>query len=163
MVVYYKHKYIQFMDMIDLERKRLGLPNLRVKEAQQLAETRRILIERVATKYPSWWDDYNTRDDLKWDRRITTFREITKVPTLNERADIMGLEAYLERRNLILQELNRRKLAGGASTLSAVANQDLQEVWETLVFQILNDNIAFQPLYYRYLEGDTLQLRTQSG
>ncbi len=156
-------EYIQAMDMIDLERKRLGLPNLRVQRAAGLAEAKRKVIEYVATKYPSWWDDYNTRDDLKWDRRINSLREISKVPTLNARADIMGLQDYLEVRGLILQELNRRKLAGGASTLEAVDNEDLRGVWDTMIFRILDDNIAFQPLYFRYLEGDTLQLRTQSG
>ncbi len=153
-------EYIQFMDMVDIERKRLGLPNLRVKAAEGLAATRRDLIEIVAKKYPAWWDDFNTRDDLKWDRRISSLREISKVPTLGERADIQGLQTYLEYRSLMLQELNRRKMAGGASTFKAVANEDLQDVWETLMFQLLNDNIAFQPLYFRYLEGDTLQLRT---
>ena len=156
-------EYIQFMDMIDLERKRLGLPNLRVKGAQHLARTKTELIEIVATKYPAWWDDFNTRDDLKWDRRISSLREISKVPTLGDRADIQGLQTYLEYRSLMLQELNRRKMAGGASTFRAVANEDLQDVWETLMFQLLNDNIAFQPLYFRYLEGDTLLLRTQDN
>ena len=128
-----------------------------------MADTKRTLIEQVAKEFPSWYDDYNTRDDLKWDRRISNLREISKVPTLTDRADIVGLQSYLEIRGMLLQELNRRKMAGGASTLGATDNIDLQETWETLVFQILSDNIAFQPLYYRYLEGDTLTLRTQAN
>ena len=154
-------EYIQYMDLIDIERKRQGLPNLRVKGAEALAATRSDLIEQVARKYPAWWDDFNTRDDLKWDRRIASLREISQVPTLQTRPDIIGLQSYLEVRSMMLQELNRRKMAGGASTFSAVANEDLHAVWETMMFQILSDNIAFQPLYYRYLEGDTLKLRTQ--
>lgn len=154
-------EYIQALDQIDLERRRLGLPNLRVAEAEHLAEAKRAVTQFLRQKYPAWWEDFNTQDRLKWDRRIDAFKDLTNDRVMQTRPDIQGLEAYLEARQAILQELNRRKTLGGASTLDATANQDLATLWETTVFQILEENVAFGPLYYRYLEGDPVRLNGQ--
>jgi hypothetical protein len=59
-----------------------------------------------------------------------------------------------------MQELNRRKQLGGASTLQAASNEDLRQAWESIIASIMDDNVAFLPLYVRYLEGDTLELRS---
>lgn len=152
-------EYIQAMDLIDLERKRRGLPSLRVRGAEDLADAKRAVTQFIAQKYPQWWEDFNTRDDLKWNKRLEAFNDISKDTAIGNRADIAGLQVYLEARQIILQELNRRKMLGGASTLEAVSNQDLANAWEALVTQILDENIAFGPLYYRYLEGDPVRLR----
>lgn len=155
-------EYIQALDMIDLERRRLGLPNLRVADAEHLAQAKQAVTQFIASKYPSWWDDFNTRDGLKWTERIGAMRDLTRDEILIQRPDIQGLAVYLEARQAILAELNRRKTLGGASTLGAASNQDLQFAWETMVAQIVDNNIAFGPLYYRYLEGDPLELRSGS-
>ncbi len=152
-------EYIKALDILDLERKRRGLPNLRVKEAQDLSDAKAATIEFLKEKYPSWYEDFNTRDSLKWGRRIEAFRTITKNPVIGERADIQGLTIYLQLREFILAELNRRKMIGGASTLDAGSNQDLQFQWDSMVFALLDENIAFGPLYYRYLEGDPVRLK----
>jgi hypothetical protein len=150
------NEYIKAMDLIDLEMKSRGVPNLRVKAAEDLAALKRALTQGIAEKYPSWWRDFNQRDDLKWDTRIKAFRNISNsvLETDPERADMRGIQDYIQYRDLIVAELNRRKQLGGSSSLSAIANQDLQLVWESLVFQIQFDNIAFTPIFHRYLEGD---------
>lgn len=152
-------EYIRLMDGIDLIRRQQGLPNLRVKEAQQLAAFRDAKVQELAAQYGSWWDDFNTRDELKWSKRLEAFRAIAKAEPLSSRADIQGLQDYLVQRSIVVQELNRRKQLGGAATLEAVANQDLLEYWESQINTIIEDNVAFGPLYFRYLEGDTLSTR----
>lgn len=152
-------EYINAMDQLEIYRKQMGLPNLRVAEAEPLRRAKKFATEQLALQYPSWWEDFNTRDDLKWDDRINAFREISNNPALINRPDVDGLTEYLEVRSLVLQELNRRKTLGGSSTLDAVANQDLAGLWDQAVQQILDQNIAFVPLYYRYLEGDPVNLR----
>jgi len=147
--------YIKFLDLLDLERRRRGLPNLQVKEADDLTALKRSFTDNLAIKYPSWWEDFNTQDKLKWDKRIQAFKAISS--DIEDRPDLAGLSQYLELRSLIAQELNRRKVAGGASTLTATANQDLAFLWESLVFKIIEDNVAFGPVYYRYLEGDPVK------
>lgn len=155
-------EYIQGLDRLDLERRRLGLPNLRVSGAEFLANAKRLMVEFLKQKYPAWWDDFNTQDKLKWDKRISAFKEIANSEALQIRADIQGLGQYLEMRSLLIQELNRRRTLGGASTLDATSNQDLANLWETAVNTILDDNIAFGPLYYRYLESDPVEISSGS-
>jgi hypothetical protein len=136
----------------------MGIPNLRVAEAEPLRQAKAAVTRQLAQEYPAWWEDFNTRDELKWDKRIEAFREISKAEGLITRPDMDGLDGYLEVRSAILQELNRRKQLGGSSTLDAVSNQDLAALWDQLVAQILDNNVAFAPLYYRYLEGDPVRL-----
>ena len=155
------NEYIKLMDMIDLERKKRGLPNLRVKEAEDLVIIRRVMTADLAKKYPAWFRDLNERDDLKWSTRIKTMRDISTVVLKNEdRPDMQGVADYLEARSVIVQELNHRKQTGGSATLDATANQDLAFIWEALVNQIVDGNIFFQPLYYRYLEGDPVEINS---
>lgn len=156
-------EYINMMDMIELHRKKMGLPNLRVKEAEGLNSLKRQVTSALAQKYPSWWEDFNQRDDLKWDKRIAAFATIVKdmesQPLLyQDRVDLQGLKDYLDIRQQVQAELNRRKLTGGSATLEATSNQDLLNLWSTAVNFLLEDNIAFAPLYFRYLENDPVRI-----
>ncbi len=147
-------EYIKAMDMIEVEMKSRGLPSLRVKDAEPLAALKRQFTETISKKYPAWWRDFNQRDGLKWDTRIKTLRDISKSPVMDDRGDMQGIRQYLEARGLLKAELNRRKQLGGSATLSARSNQDLAILWDSMIYGILNDNVAFSPIYYRYLEGD---------
>lgn len=157
-------EYIRAMDLLEVERKGRGLPNLRVKDAQDLAQIKRKLTDALGQKYPAWWRDFNQRDDLKWTTTINALRDIAKGTTAvdDDRPDMEGVLLYMEARGLILQELNRRDQVGGSKTIDAVANQDLAQVWDTLVFGILQQNIAFVPIYFRYLEGDPLKVKSNA-
>ena len=154
-------EYIRVMDLLDLERRKRGLPNLRVKEAKDLAALKKSLTENIGKKYPEWWRDFNERDDLKWTERIKAMRDIsTAVLRIEDRPDMEGVQGYLRARSLILQELNHRKQLGGSSTLEAKSNRDLQQLWDSMVNKVLDDNIHFLPIYYRYLEGDTVEVNS---
>lgn len=152
-------EYIKATDMIDLEMRSRGLTSLRVKAAEDLAGLKRALTKAIADKYPSWWRDFNLRDNLKWEERIKSFRDISTsiLETDPERSDMRGVAEYLEARDMVLNELNRRKQLGGSASLTAVINQDLMMLWEGIVFQISFDNIAFRPIWQRYLEGDPVK------
>jgi len=151
-------KYLQAMDLLEIERKRRGLPNLRVKGAEDLATLKKAITQNLSTQYPGWWRAFNKRDDLKWSQRVKDFRAITKNSLMEDRPDIEGIDQYLKARELVLAELNRRRQLGGSATLASQSNRDLSILWESLVAQILDQNIAFAPIYFRYLEGDPLEL-----
>jgi hypothetical protein len=152
-------EYIEAMDQIDLARRSRGLPNLRVKDAQDLAILKQMLTQQLAEKYPSWWRAFNERDDLKWNDTIKALSTIAFDPLMEDRPDMDGVQDYIEARQLMLAELNRRRQLGGSATLTATANQDLAILWGTIVDSILEDNVAFGPVYYRYLEGDPVTLK----
>jgi hypothetical protein len=148
--------------MIEVLRKSRGLPNLRVAAARDLNDLKSAITQAIAAKYPGWWDEFNQRDDLKWANQIDALRAIANSPLIandESRRDFEGVQQYLGYREFILAELNRRRQLGGSATLDSVANQDLNTLWESLVFTILDDNVAFAPIYFRYLEGDPVSLR----
>jgi len=150
-------EYVNMMDLIEIERKSRNLPNLNVKDAEDLANFKRAVIEGISEKYPVWWEDFNTRDGLKWNKRISAMKDIANSPLMEDRPDIQGLKEYLDMRAVIIRELNNRKQIGGSSTLSASANTDLSNFWDTVISSILEENVAFAPLYFRYLEGEPLR------
>lgn len=155
-------EYIKAVDGIEAVRRARGLPNLRVAAAQDLVDLKEAITQNLAEKYPAWWEEFNLRDDLKWQKQTDALRAISNSPLITgdeTRQDFDGVRAYFSYRDLILQELNTRRQIGGSSTLDSVANQDLAVLWESLIYQLLTDNVAFAPIYFRYLEGDPVRLK----
>lgn len=147
-------KYSKYMDLIEAERVRRGLPNLQVAPAADLADTKRQIIEQLEAKYPSWSDAFNKSDRKSFDRRLEGMRDIADDKRLSKRPDIQGLNLYLKYRDLVVQELGRRE----SKTLTSVANQDLAYQWSSITSQIVEKNPAFADLFYRYLERDPMEV-----
>lgn len=152
-------KYGKAMDLIEAERIQRGLPNLQVKAASQLAAVKKAITAKLADEHPAWYEALNQQDGLKWPKRIAALREISDPvlhPELQGRSDIRKLGEYIRTRDSIQKELARRKEEGGYSSLQAAANQDVAQVWSTLVGRMTESDTAFQQLYFRYLERDRL-------
>lgn len=152
-------KYSQAMDTIEAERVRQGLPNLQVKAAQSLALIKQAFTQRIAEKYPAWFDEFSQQDTSKWAKRITALMEIAHDPRLAnrpDRPDIAGLKAYLDLRSAFTVELARRE----HHAMTALANSDLANAWHTLSAAIVEKYVAFAPIFYRYLERDPLTVET---
>ncbi len=146
-------KFGKYMDLIDAERVRRGLPNLSVAPAADLAHMKREIIEQLGEKYPAWWEAFNESDRLKGEKRLAGLREIASDDRLAQRPDIEGLRLYLKYRDLVVGELSRRE----STTIDSVANQDIAFTWESIKAQIVEKNPAFASLFHRYLERDQLE------
>ena len=148
-------KYGQAMDIIDSERVRRGLPNLNVRAAADLADVKRQITAALERKYPSWGEEFAQQDEKKWEKRIKGLRAVAADKRLDrpDRPDIAGLREYLRARDAIVAALGERK----HHTLTAAANADLAQAWDTLKAAIVERHVAFAPLYYRYLERDPLE------
>lgn len=146
-------KYRKYMDLLDAELTRRGLPNMQVGPARDLAEMKRQIIEQLGEKYPDWFEEFNVVDRGAFTRRLEGMREIVADERLSQRPDIEGLHMYLKYRDLVVNELNNRE----AKTLTSVANQDLAFAWASIRAQIVERNPAFADLYYRYLESDPME------
>lgn len=149
-------KYGQAMDVIEAERVKRGLPNLQVSAAADLALIKQVVTKGLEAKYQAWANDFNQQDTAKWPKRITALREIASDPRLAGRADrpdIAGLKMYLQARDVVVATLKQRP----AKTLTAAANQDIAQIWDTVRASIVERFVAFQPLYLRYLERDPLE------
>lgn len=143
-------EYRQAMDLIDAERIQRGLPNLRVKAAGDLAALKSAITEKLGEKYPAWFESFSVVDRGAMTRRLQGMREIAADDRLAQRPDIQGLRDYLEARHVIGAALSEREF----KTLDAVANEDLANLWDTIVGKIVEQNLAFGDLYHRWLSRD---------
>ena len=114
----------------------------------------------IRTEYPLWWSEYNSaRDPLKTAKIIEGFREVVDSETFAYRPDVVQLEEYLEMRDLIAEELNRRWKESGDvdnSSLKSRSNQDLEDLWDA-VRTGLRVNPQFSKVFDRYLESDNIE------
>lgn len=152
-------EYSKAMDLIDAERMNRGLPNLQVRQAQDLANLKRAVITNLEKKYPEWAEKFNITDRGAWKRRIDGMRDIAGDERLAGRAEIQVLGQYLETRDQVIGILAARKAAGGASTLNAASNMDVKGVWDQITGK-LTQNPAFASVFYRWLERDPLDADT---
>ena len=60
-------------------------------------------------------------------------------------------------RDQVLVTLEQRKADGQPGTLAAAANQDLVLIWEKFTNDLVEQNLAFASLFYRYLDNDPLR------
>lgn len=146
-------EYRKAMDLIEAERIQRGLPNLQVKQAKDLAQMKRGFIEKLSEKYPEWYSEFSITDRNKNARRLDAMREIVQDKRLSGRDDIQGLAEYLRARDVLAAALGQRK----AKTLTAASNQDLARTWENIKGALIEKNLAFSALYYRWLESDFVE------
>ncbi len=157
-------QYSRFLDYIEWERNERALPNLRVKEAEDLAIQKRDFVQHLAETNPGWAADFYEIDRGKWDRRIAGLDAISRTPGLGalddkgmSRPDLAPLRQYLAAREYVVTELEQRAFEGGAATLSSVANVDLAEYWEDFTNDLVERNLPFADLFYRYLDNDPVR------
>lgn len=67
------------------------------------------------------------------------------------------VQDYLEKRDFIVQELERRDAEGGSDNITAKSNENLLKMWSDYTTKAVNSNTKFADLYDRYLENDDLQ------
>lgn len=153
-------KFSRVMDMIEAERISRGLPNLQVKDAQDLEMLRRQAIAAIEQQHPLWAQERQSRDAGRWTNRIGDFRKIAATAEMAGRPEIRGLGQYLKLRDQVLTVLARQREQKKASRLDATANQQLAVAWNTAVAQLRMNNPAFASLYWRWLDSDPVSLQS---
>ena len=152
-------EYNKINTFIENKQHKLGLPNLLIKEAAPLAFIKKLLVNTVKEQNPMWADEFTKFDPHKWTKRISGFRELVANERLSGRDDVQLVNQYLQARDLLTGILAVRASNGGASSLIAEDNQDLNKVWEMIILR-LNTNPTFSDVYWRWFEGDSLRSDT---
>lgn len=149
------NEFTKAMDAIDAARVARRLPNLRVKGARDLADAKSQIVQYLAAKYPDWHEQYmDSGNEAKRRARINGLRAIVDDPKLSQRDDIRTLGVYLQARDLLQEQLRRRATGGGSGVLNAVSNRDLALTWGTITSLLVESDLVFSNLYYRYLDHD---------
>ena len=137
-----------------------GSASLRANSNNDLRNLLEVSKTDIRAEHPLWWSEYNSaRDPLKTAKVIDGFREVVDSEAFAYRPDVVQLEEYLETRDLIAEELNRRWKESGDvdnSSLKSRSNQDLEDLWDA-VRTGLRVNPQFSKVFDRYLESDNIE------
>lgn len=145
------------MDQIEAARIARGLPNLRIKAAQDLAAYKQQFVAELATSYPDWKADYDKSDPGAYQKRIDGMRELVAKmgPAIKSRPDLQYLGYYLEFRDTVEAALAQRaRSRGGSGQLDSASNADLADAWDTGVGRLVEQSPAFGRVWNRYLDHD---------
>lgn len=146
-------EYSKAMDLIEAARVERGLPNLQVKAADDLQLLKRAAVAKIEQKYPAWAEAFGQTDRNAMQKRLDGMRAILGDKRIAARPEMQGLSAYLQMRELVKGVLAQRE----STSIDSVANADLAFVWSTLTARLVERNLAFSDLFYRYLDRDTLE------
>ena len=155
------HEYNDQMNVINAELVRRGANglsvNMNANTNADLREMKRKIIERVALSSPQWKQEF---DDFKSDEEravvIHSFREAATSPLFEDRVEIEEIREYLQTRDMIATELQRRQMSTGNTErglLSHKSNADLKEMW--IRFRLtMATQPDFSAIFSRYFEKD---------
>lgn len=150
------HEFSKAMDALDAMRIKRGLPNLRVKAAEDLASAKAQIVEALHARYPEWYDEYLSSDPARSAKKIEGLRAVANDPRLSAQREEIGLlGTYLQARDLIQKQLQARVAAKGSGVLDATSNRDLALAWSTITSTLVESNLMFSQLFHRYLDNDT--------
>ena len=152
-------EYTRAMDMIETAQHARGLPNLRVKGAQDLAMLKRAITNKLmyaedGETLTPWGEQFNKQDRGAMKKRLQGLRELAADDRLAQRPEFRGLRDYMEARSAFYALLQARE----SKTLDSTANVDLAEAWETVTFALAERNPAWSQMWHRYLDRDNLEV-----
>lgn len=155
-------KYQNTADVVHAELSARGLTNVDAKGAEDLKQLQDGVVQQLGFDQngapTKWFEDYSGGNQAKQAKILSGLRMVAADPTLLHREDIQGLADYFVMRDDFTQQLKDRADKGGAKTLAAKKNADIQGMWEQAVFGLKEQNLTFSRLYDRYLTSDNLKV-----
>ena len=113
-------------------------------------------------KNPDWFtekEDYS--NDAAVRRTISAFTKISSdekyVKNSPDKDMWLLVQDYLEKRELVILELEKRDKAGGSRDINAKSNEPILNMWSSYVDKAVKSNTKFADIYDRWLENDNLQ------
>ena len=160
-------KWAQVRDVVYEELDRRGQQNgsasLRANSNNDLRNILEAAKSEIRVEHPLWWQAYNAaRDPLEMAKTVQGFREVIVSEDFAYRPEMPQLEEYLEAREAIEQELDRRWKASGDvdnASLKNRNNQDLEDLWDAIRVSLRN-NPQFSAIFDRYFESDNIERNT---
>ncbi len=146
-------------DLIRIILTNRGLESLQQSGAEDLAQIKGLLVERLKEQYPDWFEEYSAFNPQKQEsiiRQLTALAEAKRLPAIrtNPGGDIFQLRNYLLVRGRFLGELRQRKAAGGSGDIRAQSNEDLQQQWRYERDRLAMNTKFSDVIFDRYLTND---------
>lgn len=126
----------------------------------------RAWMEQQEKKNPVWFTEWsNHATDAKVRQTIGALQTILADEKFmaengNDRLWVL-VQEYMDKRNLVIAELQRRHAAGGSGSFTAkVQNADIIDAWSQVVAQLKAADTTFADFYDRWLDQDNMKVVT---
>ncbi len=150
------------MNLLDYQLQAQGYDSYQSSGAEELQTLKQLMISDLSTRNPDWAADYYSVDKGKWIYRMQSIQSmLTNQQWLadnGKRQVVQALAVYMNYRTQIARELANRKAYGASSTLTAKDNEDLDGLWNSVIFQLKNGSPEFDDFYNRFLQNDPVTL-----
>lgn len=150
------------MNLLDSQLEAQGYQSYNESGAEELQALKQMMIADLSRRNADWQADYLNVDRGKWIYRMQAMRSMLSNPQWmadnSNRAVVQAMAIYLNARTQVARELENRRSYGGASTLAAKDNADLDGYWNSVIFQLRSNSPEFGDFYNRFLQNDPVTL-----
>ena len=131
--------------------------SLNAKTNEDLSELKRKIVENISAVNPQWKKEFDSfQSDSERAEVIHSFRAASTSPLFEKRPEIRHIQDYINKRDQISTELERRERESGTPELGLLSddnNNDLKELWLRFRLRIAQEP-DFADLFVRYFERD---------